>query len=173
LVTVFPHRKAVVATVPIRKIREIYDIRARLEAFATELAVGRLKEKELDRLSELTRQMEVLDPKTELEKILDKNHDFHYVIYSAAGNETLVSMINYLWRDILRLRSMYLQTPNGHSDSTREHRSILEALRAGDRRLAYDLVQRHCEHSKATLLGDNASPNEDRVDSEIVMVVPR
>lgn len=173
LVTVFPHRKAIVATLPIRKIREIYDIRARLEAFATELAVGRLKEKELSKLSELIRQMEVLDPKTELEKILDKNYDFHYIIYSAAGNDTLVSMINHLWREILRLRSMYLLTPNGHRDSTREHRLILEALCAGDKRLVYDLMQRHCEHSKVTLMGDSASPADSGVDLDVGMVETR
>jgi DNA-binding GntR family transcriptional regulator len=158
LITLNPRRKAVVAALPIRKIREIYDIRARLEAFAAELAVGRLSEKELHKLAELIRQMEALDPQTELEKILDKNRDFHYIIYSAAGNDTLVSMIDQLWRDILRLRSQYLLSPHGHDDSTREHLKILEALRESDRRLVYDLVQQHCEHSKLTLLGDEASP---------------
>lgn len=163
LITLNPRRKAVVAALPIRKIREIYDIRARLEAFAAELAVGRLSEKELHKLAELIRQMESLDPQTELEKILDKNRDFHYIIYSAAGNDTLVSMIDQLWRDILRLRSQYLLSPHGHCDSTAEHLLILEALRAEDRRLVYDLVQQHCEHSKLTLLGDDTSRLTDRV----------
>src|SRR5581483_9213799 len=102
LVTLYPRRKAVVSTVPVRKISEIYDIRARLEAFAAELAVGRLTDKQLHRLADLIREMEALDPKSELEKILDKNREFHYIIYSAAENETLVAMINQLWRDILR-----------------------------------------------------------------------
>jgi DNA-binding GntR family transcriptional regulator len=156
LITLFPRRKAVVAAFPLRKIREIYDVRARMEAFAAELAVERLTEKQLNKLADLIRQMEALDPETQLEKILTKNRDFHYIIYSAAGNETLVSMIDQLWRDILRLRSQYLLSPHGHIDSTREHRKILEALCAQDSRLVYDLVQRHCEHSKVTLLDGNS-----------------
>src|SRR5260370_24476299 len=103
LITLNPRRKAVVAALPIRKIREIYDIRARLEAFAAELAVGRLSQKELLKLAQLIRQMESLDPQTELEKILDKNRDFHYIIYSAAGNDTLVSIIDHLCPSLLRL----------------------------------------------------------------------
>lgn len=154
LVTSAPRRTPVVAPVPFRRIREIYDIRARLEAFATELAVGRLTEKQFQRLRELLREMEILDPRADLERILDRNREFHYIIYSAAENETLVAMINQLWRDILRLRSQYLLTAHGHLDSTREHRLILDALEAGDRKRAYDLVQAHCERSKATLLGD-------------------
>ena len=161
LVTLVPRRKAVVADFPVRKIREIYDIRARLEAFAAELAARRLSEKQLNKLADLIRQMEALDPETELEKILTKNRDFHYIIYSAAGNETLVGMIDQLWRDILRLRSQYLLSPHGHIDSTRQHREILEALCARDCRLVYDLVQRHCELSKITLLGGDSSTIAD------------
>jgi len=165
LVTLYPRRKAVVSTVPVRKISEIYDIRARLEAFAAELAVGRLTDKQLHRLADLIREMEALDPKSELEKILDKNREFHYIIYSAAENETLVAMINQLWRDILRLRSQYLLTPHGHIDSTREHRMILDALLARDRKKVYLLVQTHCEHSKVTLLGGESGANSSHEEA--------
>jgi DNA-binding GntR family transcriptional regulator len=44
LVTSVPRRTPAVAAIPVRKVRELYEIRARLEAFATELAVGRLSE---------------------------------------------------------------------------------------------------------------------------------
>ncbi len=144
-------------------------IRARLEPFAAELAVGRLSDKQLLRLSELIQEMEALDAKTDLEKILDKNREFHYIIYSAAENETLVAIINQLWRDILRLRSQYLLTPHGHVDSTHEHRMILEALTARDRKRVYQLVQTHCEHSKITLLGVDTGAHraEEDVTSEM------
>ncbi|HUQ90611.1 MAG TPA: GntR family transcriptional regulator [Bryobacteraceae bacterium] len=161
LVTFLPRRKVVVSTIPMKRIRQIYEIRARLEAFAAELAVGRLTAKQLNRLKELTQQMEVLDSEMDLEKILEKNREFHYIIYSAADNELLVSMIDQLWRDIPRLRSQYLLTPNGLRDSTQQHRLILEALAAQDRQRAYDLVRQHCEHSKVALLGDDG-PAADR-----------
>lgn len=161
LVTFLPRRKVVVSTIPVKRIRQIYEIRARLEAFAAELAVGRLTAKQLNRLKELTQQMEVLDSEMDLEKILEKNREFHYIIYSAADNELLVSMIDQLWRDIPRLRSQYLLTPNGLRDSTQQHRLILEALAAQDRQRAYDLVRQHCEHSKVALLGDDG-PAADR-----------
>src|SRR5437773_9356166 len=38
LVTFLPLRKVVVSTIPVKRIRQIYEIRARLEAFAAELA---------------------------------------------------------------------------------------------------------------------------------------
>ncbi len=174
LVTLFPRRKAVVSTVTVRRISEIYDIRAQLEPFAAGLAVGRLSHKQMQRLSELIHEMEALDPKTGLEKILDKNREFHYIIYSAAENETLVAIIDQLWRDILRLRSLYLLTPHGHVDSTDEHRMILDALTARDPKKVFQLVQIHCEHSKATLLGVDTGVSRARgeVASEMAETAP-
>jgi DNA-binding GntR family transcriptional regulator len=162
LVTSIPRKGAVVSEIPVKKIQEIYDVRGQLEAFAAELAIDHLTESDFRRLQELIRQMELLHPKADLERILEKNTEFHSIIYSAAKNETLVGMIEQLWRDIRRLRSRYLLTPHGHQHSTAEHTLILEALRAKDRKRVRELILKHCEHSKLVLLrsGDHRGSPE-------------
>ena len=133
LVTFVPRKGAVVSSIPHKRIEEIYEIRARLESFAAGLAVEHITEQQESRLKKLVQEMEKLDPEADLEKVLEKNREFHYIIYSAAGNETLVEMIGQLWKHIQRLRSFYLLTPNGYQESTAEHRLILDAILAKDR----------------------------------------
>jgi hypothetical protein len=49
------------------------------------ITVGHLKEKNVNKLPELIRQMEVFDLNSEIEQIFDKNNcDLHYVTYPAA-----------------------------------------------------------------------------------------
>jgi hypothetical protein len=48
------------------------------------VTVGRLKEKNVNKLPELIRQMEVFDLNSEIEQVFDKNnYDLHYVTYPA------------------------------------------------------------------------------------------
>ena len=159
LVTFVPRRGAVVSTIPHKRIEEIYDIRGRLEAFAAGLAVDHMTEQLESKLKKLVQEMEKLDPEADLEKVLEKNREFHYIIYSAAGNETLVEMIGQLWKHIVRLRSFYLLTPNGYQESTAEHRLILEAILAKDRTKVEERVRLHCEHSKLSLIRN--TPDSD------------
>jgi DNA-binding GntR family transcriptional regulator len=158
LVTFVPRRGAVVSSIPHKRIEEIYDIRGRLEAFAAGLSVHRVTDAQKTRLKKLVDEMEALDPEKDLEKALEKNREFHYIIYSASGNETLVEMIGQLWKHIQRLRSFYLLTPNGYRDSTAEHRRILEAIVAKDQAKVEELVRLHCEHSKQALIRNGADP---------------
>jgi DNA-binding GntR family transcriptional regulator len=160
LVTFVPRKGAVVSSIPHKRIEEIYDIRGRLEAFAAGLAVDHITERQESRLKRLVLEMEKLDPQSELEKALEKNREFHYIIYSAAGNETLVEMIEQLWKHIQRLRSFYLLTPNGYKDSTAEHRMILDAIVAKDRMKVEGLVCMHCEHSKQALIRNTADSEQ-------------
>jgi DNA-binding GntR family transcriptional regulator len=163
LVTFVPRKGAVVSSIPHKRIEEIYDIRGLLEAFAAGLAVDHVTEHQESQLKKLVLEMEKLDPETDLEKALQKNREFHYIIYSAAGNETLVEMIEQLWKHIRRLRSFYLLSPNGYRDSTAEHRMILSAIIAKDRTKVEELVRMHCEHSKQALIrntSDLDSPSD-------------
>jgi DNA-binding GntR family transcriptional regulator len=152
LVILVPRKGAVVSSLPHTRIEEIYDIRGRLESFAAGLAVAHITEQQESRLKKLVQEMEKLDPEVNLEKVLEKNREFHYIIYSAARNETLVEMIGELWKQIQRLRSFYLLTPNGFKESTTEHRGILDAILAKDRAKVEELVRLHCEHSKQSLI---------------------
>jgi DNA-binding GntR family transcriptional regulator len=152
LVTFIPRKGAVVSYIPHKRIEEIYDVRGRLEAYAASLAVHNLKPPQVARLKRLVGEMERLDPETQLEESLERNQEFHYIIYSAAENQTLVEIIGQLWKQIRRLRSLYLLTANGYKESTAEHQTILDALIAKESKRVEKLIRMHCEHSKVALI---------------------
>jgi DNA-binding GntR family transcriptional regulator len=166
LVTFIPRRGAVVSTIPHKRIEEIYDIRGRLEAYAAGLAVVNITPQELAKLKKLVLEMEKINPETDLEQALEKNREFHYMIYSAAKNETLVELIGQLWKHIQRLRSFYLLTLNGYKESTAEHQMILNALAAKDREGVEEIMRIHCEHSKVALIRNTPDTEHAPITTE-------
>lgn len=77
--------------------------------------------------------------------MLQRNQEFHFLIYRASGSEALVHLIESLWLRFgpyLRMLSEHLERHGGHEDDyTRHHRRIIDALSARDAQAA----SRHME----------------------------
>jgi DNA-binding GntR family transcriptional regulator len=75
--------------------------------------------------------------------MLEKNQEFHFTIYRAAGSETLLQLIEALWLRFgpyLRMLSEHMETHGGNrAEYTDHHRAIVAAIRAGDA----EAVSRH------------------------------
>lgn len=68
--------------------------------------------------------------------MLQKNQEFHFMIYRASGSPVLVQIIESLWLrfgPFLRMLSDHLEKQGGHLQNyTLHHRAALAAIRAGD-----------------------------------------
>ena len=68
--------------------------------------------------------------------MLQKNQEFHFLIYRAAHSDVLVQLIESLWLRFgpyLRMLSNHLEEHGGNSvEYTDHHRAALAAIRAGD-----------------------------------------
>ena len=153
----------VVSSIPKARVEEIFELRALLESYAAEKAADRLDEKSLAKLHHLVDEMSNYDSQKEIDKLLQRNDEFHRLICALSGNETLLTMLEQIWRDIRRLRFNYLLTKAGHEQSTREHRRLLEALEGGDKRLISEIVQKHARRTMQGIL--DTLPVEDSADN--------
>ena len=141
---------AIVSSIPRKQIEEIFDLRALVESYAAEKASERLDEKTSKRLHQLIAEMDTCHSKRQTEKLLRNNDEFHRLICSLSGNETLLHVLEQIWRDIRRLRFNYLVTAEGHEQSTREHKQLVAALESGNKELIRKIVR---EHAQGTLKG--------------------
>lgn len=78
------------------------------------------------------------------------DHDFHLRVAEATGNQALVDLVEYLWRQ--RYSPMYRKYEEHYAGSLArsamldDHRAVLEAIRAGDPQRARQFMKEHLEH---------------------------
>lgn len=143
LVTIFPHRGAIVTRLSADELQDIYDIRVVLEETATRLAVPLMTQATLTELTSLVEQME--NAIGDVVSVVELNHQFHLTIYAASGRKHLCEMNQMLrYRTQHYLHVYIVEVESGHLPQTQgEHRAILEACQRGDAEQAAALIHDH------------------------------
>jgi DNA-binding GntR family transcriptional regulator len=143
LVTVFPHRGAMVTQLSADELQDIYDIRVTLEEMATRLAVPFVTKATLTELASLIEQIE--NHRGDVATLVKLNHQFHLTLYAASGRKHLCELIRMLrYRSQHYLHVYTAEVDVGHLPQTPgEHRAILEACKRGDAEQAAALMREH------------------------------
>jgi DNA-binding GntR family transcriptional regulator len=143
MVTIFPHRGAIVTQLSADELQDIYDIRATLEEMATRLAVPFVTEAILTELTSLIEQIE--NHLGDVATLVKLNHQFHLTLYAASGRRHLCELIRMLrYRSQHYLHVYTAEVDVGHLPQTPgEHRAILEACKRGDAEQAAALTREH------------------------------
>jgi DNA-binding GntR family transcriptional regulator len=152
LVAMVPRKGAYVASLSMKDIVEVFEIRGALEGLAAELAAERITEDELEELErylvKITESIEAGD----LTLLVEADTDFHGQIYKASRNERLSQIISNLREQIQRFRKTSLSQPGRMRYALDEHKKIVEALSSRDGMLARKLAEEHIENAENSLL---------------------
>lgn len=153
LVSITPHRGAVVNELSKTDIVEIYHIRAVLEGLAARLAAPHLAPQDYDRLNALIKEMATAaSAGPDLDQVLRVNRDFHEIIWQAAHAPRLHELLQNLYIASQRFRNLSLLLPGRLSQIVAEHRRIAHALAAGDPAAAERFANEHHENTAKRLL---------------------
>jgi len=129
LVKNIPYKGAVVATPPtLKEILHIYDLRVDLEVKLALEAMAHLTEADYDALESLLDTMETL-PKNRY----NYDRQFHSHIYEASQLPHLVAIAQNLILSVESVLNIYRWDADMCQQFNREHRAVLEALKAGNR----------------------------------------
>jgi DNA-binding GntR family transcriptional regulator len=135
------HRGVVVSAPSVDELRETFEIRGILEAFATHLAAQRLSAEDLAALQEIVAEMRDASSG----RYVDLNRQFHRRIYAAAGRPRLLEIIEQLreiaGNDLNVTVRRYGEVYRHRVQS--EHEAIVDALAKKDSELASRLVSDH------------------------------
>jgi len=164
LVTIAPHRGAVVSELSETECIEIYHVRAVLDGLATRLATPNLSEPDHARLTALLAEMEAGVEAKDPQRVLNVNREFHTLIWIAARAPRLRDLLENLYDASQRFRNMSVLIPGRLDQITHEHRLIVEALARGDAAAAERYANEHHEGTARRLLaamdGQREPPEE-------------
>jgi DNA-binding GntR family transcriptional regulator len=153
LVSITPHRGAVVSELSAQEIVEIYHIRAVLEGLAARLAASLLPSADIDRLNALIEEMEgAAATGPDLDHVLRSNREFHIAIWQAAHAPRLQEILENLYDASHRFRNISIALPGRLTQIFQEHRQIVQALAAGDPAAAERFANEHHENTAQRLL---------------------
>jgi DNA-binding GntR family transcriptional regulator len=153
LVSITPHRGAVVSELSEQEIVEIYHIRAVLEGLAARLAVSHLTPAHAERLNVFIEDMEgAAATGADLEHVLRINREFHITIWQMAQAPRLQEILENLYDASHRYRNISIALPGRLAQVFQEHRQIVQALAAGDSAAAERFANEHHENTAQRLL---------------------
>lgn len=133
LLVLQPNRSIVVPELDVNKFKELRRIRCTLEGLAVELAAeSRPGKAPLRLLNRMVREMDGAVAQADYDAYRKVNQQFHFALYEQAGSPRLLQIIQDIWGEIgpymMELFSNDIYGPKAND----EHKSIMEALEAGD-----------------------------------------
>ncbi|WP_406349321.1 GntR family transcriptional regulator [Streptomyces sp. NBC_00144] len=147
------HRGYYVVELSLTDLKEVYRLRELLETEAVRQACTRMSANTevLDALEEAQREVELAAEVGDVSAMTAANRRFHFTLYEAAAMPRLVRLIATLWDTTDAYRALYYADAAHRADVLYEHRSILEALGAGQGDEAVRLLDQHREHAVSAL----------------------
>ena len=154
-VTIHANRGAVVREVSLEDALDIVDIRLALEPMALEKAVEQMDDTDI---AACRRILSLFDHEDDPKVWSRLNRDFHFALYRPCGSDRLLSMIESLFDDVLRLAHITISGRQGNAPAHREHKRILAACKRREPTLAAQRLRDHIERSRRSLRELIANP---------------
>ena len=155
LIEIAPRRGAFVVSPTVDEVREVYRLRAVLEAFATKQAVPVLSGAALAQMDGLVAQMARTGRGNTYDNWSRLNQEWHFALYAGAASPLLMQFIGTLW-DRCRLTSnVYARDLSHRSRSNADHEKIMAAVHAGRDELAAKLISTHVSDAMDEILDKN------------------
>lgn len=152
LVTFSPHVGAIVSTLSLEEIKELFEVRAMFEGDLLRRAFPHLSTEHLDRAEEILDQYERAFQRGEMGVWGALNWQFHSTLYVPANRPLTNNIVQQLHNHSDRYLRMQLALTHGESRANQEHRAILRAVREGDEQHGVSLLTSHILGAGRSLL---------------------
>lgn len=169
LVTFNPHRGAIVSSLSLGEIEEVFDLRATIEPDLLRRAMPRLTTHQLDQADDVLDRYAVALRTGDVSKWGELNWQFHASLYAPADRPITMSIVQRLHQQSDRYLRMQLALTHGETRANEEHRAIADAARAQDTKRACQLVRDHIAGAGRSLIAFL----RDRREDELAVPTPR
>ena len=124
-----PNRSVIVPRLSREEFDELTELRCHVEAMAASRAVERVGADDLARLKETDAAMQAAATAADTETYLDKNFEFHFLIYRLGASRFALTLIENLWVRVGPL-IRYCLDGGGFDLSGRMHAQLIDGLEA-------------------------------------------
>ena len=149
LLTLVPHKGAVVSAVSADEAKHIFELRLILELGALELAAPKITSETTAQAEEI---LETMNHESSVAMLSQYNKAFHMCLYGGCGNPLLLQTIEKHYESIDRYMRLYLNDQKHHQYSQQVHQNILNAIAERDIRLAKQWLTEHMNRAKEELI---------------------
>jgi DNA-binding GntR family transcriptional regulator len=143
LVSVRPHRGAVVALPTPRQLHDMFEAMAELEALCAGLAARNMTVPERRALEALHQDLRVLVQKGDPARYHETNEAFHAAIYAGSHNSYLAEITLMTRTRVAPFRRAQFRATGRLGGSYREHDLIVQAILRGDQQGAVEAMRAH------------------------------
>ena len=133
-------------------LSDIYEIRCRVEGYATRLCAQRITDEQLSELREVVELQQFYTERGGATHISDADTKFHELVYRYCGSQILHSILTELHRKVQRFRKISVENPRRARVAVAEHAAILRALEQKDVDEAERLTVLHIENAKNSIV---------------------
>jgi len=140
---------AMVRSIGVHTLIEMFQVMGELEGLCARLAARRVTPRQVERMQAVHARLEAaagVGP----DVFYDVNQEFHEAVYEASCNVFLAQETRSLRNRVAAYRRRVTRMPNRIGDTLREHAEVMEAIVARDPERAHGAMRAHL-----TLLGDN------------------
>ncbi len=163
LVVFNPHRGAVVSSLSLDEIEELFELRAQIESDLIRRAIPNVTSEDIARARDILNAYDAAFRAGEISAWGELNWQFHSTLYAPANRPFTMSVIQRLHQHSDRYLRMQLSLTHGEHRASEEHRAVLTAVRAKDVKRACLLMRQHILGAGRLLVGFvRAEREEDR-----------
>lgn len=152
LVTFIPHSGAVVSTLSLEEVRQLFDLRALIEVDMLGVAIPSIGEDDLAKAESILDRYEAALKTGDISAWGSLNWDFHSTLYAPAERPLTMGVIQNLHNQSDRYLRMQIALTHGEMRANEEHRAILHAVHEGDTPYAKSLLDTHIRGAGRLLL---------------------
>jgi DNA-binding GntR family transcriptional regulator len=151
LVTFNPHRGAVVSTLSLSEIDELFELRLQIELDLLRRAMPHIEREDVARAKEILDRYETALRNGDVASWGEMNWQFHSTLYAPADRPFTMGVAQRLHQQCDRYLRMQLALTHGEARANDEHRAILAAVRAGEAKRAVQLMRDHIGYAGRAL----------------------
>lgn len=143
LVEIRPRRGAIVATISLRELMNMFEMMANLEGICARYAARRITPEEKIQLAAAQKSCANLVATDRFDDYYERNMTLHSLIYKTSHNEYLEKQTLELRLRLSPYRRLQIRIPGRIKSSSEEHGELVNAILKGDAQRAEKLTREH------------------------------
>jgi DNA-binding GntR family transcriptional regulator len=152
LVAMQLHKGAVVTSLPLEQIAELFDLRAVLEADLLTRSLPKMKKTHLEEARGILQQLEEAYDHQQVSRWGELNWHFHRSLYIAADRPQTLSLVQSVNIQTDRYIRLQLLLTGAVKEAQTDHRKLLRLCAAGKAAPAVSFLRTHIHNAGANLL---------------------
>ncbi len=146
LAITIPRRGAQVARMTEKDLSDVLEVREALDGLAAQKACKNINDEIVEKLLASMEAFKNAIASDDPKAIVEADEDFHRIIYEAADNPRLLSIVDNLKEQMYRFRFEYVREEKNYDTLIKEHLSIIEGLKKKDVDFVKRIMHTHLQN---------------------------